>query len=70
MAYIITKDRPPRVLCKAGIAWPVRWQAPQEEAANGAVVLLVPKDALRYETEHGADEGARIYGGIAAQVAT
>ena len=68
MAYIITKNTPPRVLCKAGPAWPVRWQQVPERIEGGTTVLLVPKDALRYVTDHGAAEGARIYGGTPEQV--
>jgi hypothetical protein len=35
---------------------------------DGTTVLLVPRDALRYETDHGVAEGARIYGGTPAKV--
>lgn len=64
MAHILTQENPPRVLCKAGPAWPVRWQQVQERDG----VLEVPKDALRYPSDGGAIQGATIYGGTPTQV--
>lgn len=65
MAYILTLEDPPRVLCKAGPAWPVRWQEVRE-AADGT--LPVPKDALRYPSYEGALNGAQVYRGNPAKV--
>lgn len=58
------------VLCKpAKPGDTCEWRQPEtEDTASGGRCLLVPKDAMRYDTEHGAAAGVQIHGGAFVQI--